>query len=112
MTTDQLAALDAAATPGVWEAHPVRGHAFDEVLARDESGKLSCVMADWQVDYKDAPFIVALVNLWRTGQLVVAPSVEDVADTVFYNLRNGDEEEAMIVATAILKSMGAKTDAG
>lgn len=108
---ETLAALDAKATPGEWEARPVKGYAFDEVLARDDNGNFSCVMDDHQVDYSDAPFIVTLVNAYRTGQLVVAPSVEDIAADIACNSPSGLQYPwHTAAALQVLTSMGAKTD--
>ena len=92
MTTDQLAALDAAA----------------KAASTDETTIAA---------YYD--FARFALDLYRTGQLVVAPSVESVAFTIWHQLGQVEEnvragaltqDEVKDIATAILASMGAKTD--
>lgn len=65
-------------------------------------------------------FHTTLETLYRTGQLVVAPSVEDVAPSLtrafcenvddWMESRIDDADMGAILAAAILTSMGAKTD--
>lgn len=85
ITPEALEALSKAATQGVWEATERAG--YHEVLAPDDGcdwyGRPKChavLYGDTEVDEsgENAAFIVALVNAYRTGQLIPAPSVETV----------------------------------
>lgn len=69
--TNDLAALSEAATPGPWESHPVKGYAHDEVYSRHPDAENACICAEGVANYKDAPFIVALVNAYRSGDFVL-----------------------------------------
>lgn len=66
----QLEALSEKATGGEWIAHPIKGYAVDEIFARNANGDADCICAEGASGYRDAPFITALVNAWRDGQLV------------------------------------------
>ena len=65
-----------------------------------------------------AAFAGACADAYRTGQLVVAPSVEEVgkivvqadAEAVEDEIEPTSREWGEAIATAILTSMGAKTD--
>lgn len=75
-TPEQLAALDRAATQGVWESREVPGQAGWSQIHAPEN---PCIAVE--VNDEDGPFIVALVNAYRTGKLVlIGPdAVERVA---------------------------------
>ena len=75
----------------------------------DEDGKTA-----WDcIGQANTELIVTLVNLYRAGQLVLVPSVEDLLrearDAILSYSRDPDEAIAAKL-TAILASMGAKTD--
>lgn len=76
MTNEQLAALDAAATQGVWEA--------------DGSHWKDGMPANW---VNDRDFTLTLVNAYRAGHLVVRtePSEADV-ERVAQNLQDHMEQ--------------------
>lgn len=151
---ETLAALDAEATQGEWEIDTLNSEGtygsgddtregFSTTAICDASGKVLfdalnsdaiLVQEEWDEDggsaydltsAANARFVCTLVNLYRTGQLVVAPSVEEVAREIMLNRDNGGctvkdwttEErdnphvaQAVRQARAILTSMGAKTD--
>lgn len=105
---ETLAALDAKATKGEWLMRKI-GHDHLQVHNALEHEVLSSPRA------ANALLAAALVNAYRTGQLVVAPSVEDVAAVVAPELGVADpltlrQLQAKRIARAILTSMGAKTD--
>ena len=112
MTRDELAALDAKATKGEWLMRKI-GHDHLQVHNALEHEVLSSPRA------ANALLAAALVNAWRTGQLVVAPSVEALKQAVWDGLRSYHRLEPCAVpkhrtdveaiATAVLTSMGVKT---
>lgn len=73
-TADTLAALSEAATRGEWYVRKL-GHDHVQVHNGLEHEVLSTPRG------MNAAFIVALVNAYRTGQLVPVPSVERVEST-------------------------------
>lgn len=88
---DTLAALSEAATPGPW-------HVQDGAIGVNpwiscsngtlENGKYvrgGCIlnMVAHDQNSEDAAFIAAIVNAYRSGQLVPVPSVETVARAIY-----------------------------
>jgi len=65
LTPEQVAALDAAATQGVWVAD---GSHWEDVM-----------LSNWE---NDRDLLTALVNLYRAGQLVVRTASEDDVERV------------------------------
>lgn len=133
ITRDELAALDERASGGTWHLQTgaigvnpwisvdnwtrkdgsyVRGGCILNMVAHDEREQ-------------DAAFIIALVNAYRSGQLVMVPSVEclgDAIDNAFCDYQKSFAAEfgeyapgrwdvpGSFIARAVLASMGAKTD--
>lgn len=101
-TAQELAALDAAATQGEWLMRKI-GHDHLQVHNALEHEVLSSPRA------ANACFIVALVNAYRSDQLVFAPSVEDLIGVISDGHILVSDGYYRALATAILTSMGAKT---
>lgn len=91
--SDTLAALSEAATQGEWlaQATDTDGPDYGVCIVAGNLGGLVGAALPWptEIDSSDfsrveanAAFIVALVNAYRTGQLVPVPSVERVADAI------------------------------
>ncbi len=105
ITPEALEALSKAATQGEWEATERDG--YHEVLAPDNCcdwyGRPKChavLYGDTEVDEsgENAAFIVALVNLYRTGHLILVDdaAVERVAELVELSLlRHGVHQTAV-----------------
>lgn len=127
---ETLAALDAKATKGEWSALKgveknddmrcgitTKRGAYDYLLATIENG----ASGDFcDTEFANAELIVALVNLYRSGDLVMVPSVESV-EVALRRVTSWDgtpiisdaqltDDEVRDMATAVLTSMGAKTD--
>lgn len=77
--SDTLAALSEAATQGEWYADCEQVWSKNGPQVCDAVSDIMC---------SDAALIVALVNAYRTGQLVPVPSVERVAEGLREGLRS------------------------
>lgn len=123
--SDTLAALSEAATQGEWlaQATDTDGPDYGVCIVAGNLGGLVGAALPWptEIDSSDfsrveanAAFIVALVNAYRTGQLVPVPSVERVAFQIWHqlgqieeNVRAGalTQDEVRTIATAVIAAM-------
>lgn len=136
MTRDELAALDERATKGVWIAAPYSNVVGAPIVASPSGrsiGKITYFNLGKGFESHDAQseangqLIVALVNAWRSGDLVMVPSVDEVArvihDALYADRQSGawmsgkcpldsvtidGDVDLLNAATAVLASMGAK----
>lgn len=89
----------------------------ETLAALETQGREADASGKW-CNLEEVNFRAHLAQAYRTGQLVVAPSVEEVVDTLLEGLSaigfmdpmwDGSKAEIAPIARAILTSMGAKT---